>query len=118
MPRGVHSSGTDIFVRSHNKTQYEKSTRRSWLILGLASIALVLFSWRTTPTSWKTLASASHYSEFIARDSSVEDASNPAPEKNPVQLFSSNNLTDQVQWDQNSLVVKGQRVFLQCVHYT
>ena len=33
----------------------------------------------------------------------------------PQGLFLSNNLTDQVQWDSYSLVVKGQRIFLQFV---
>lgn len=31
--------------------------------------------------------------------------------------FSSNGLTDVVQWDSFSLIVKGQRIFLQYVHY-
>lgn len=33
----------------------------------------------------------------------------------PHQAVLSDNLTDQVQWDEFSLIVKGQRVFLQCV---
>ena len=30
--------------------------------------------------------------------------------------FSSDGFTDAVQWDSYSLIVKGQRIFLQCVH--
>ena len=35
----------------------------------------------------------------------------------PKEALLSDNLTDQVQWDEYSLIVKGQRIFLQLVLY-
>ena len=38
------------------------------------------------------------------------------PRQETGSSFSSDGFTDVVQWDSYSLIVKGQRIFLQCVH--
>ncbi|EIM81437.1 glycoside hydrolase family 35 protein [Stereum hirsutum FP-91666 SS1] len=101
-------------------------TSRKWttyLLVGIASCILT-FVW-ASPRSALPLAPASRISQFsdlVARGP-VESTSSPrrseqrthvteAVEANPQASFTTNNLTDQVGWDEYSLFLRGQRIIL------
>lgn len=108
--------GTNRSVRKRPWTTY--------LLFGVACCILT-FVW-VSPRSALPLvpaASISHLSGLTARDD-IEPLSTPrrseeithatteAVETPPQALFTTNNLTDQVGWDQYSLFLRGQRIIL------
>lgn len=81
---------------------FERHGTRRLLLLCLISLALVFV------TSKSTARSSGRAAEERTSDVAV-------PTLGTEQLFSSNGLTTEVQWDSFSLIVKGQRIFLQYV---
>lgn len=95
------------------------STFRRWSFLLCLSIALVYLTGGTSLRSWELPSSINAKLpslSLVAREKHTQDLEKVSSSLNtPAELFSSNGLTTVVQWDQFSLVVKGQRIFLQCV---
>jgi hypothetical protein len=90
---------------------------RRWAILLLVSISLVCLMGGTSLQSWERMNNISgKFSSFsfVAREQSAQGPESTPASVVPVhqELLSSNNLTEDVQWDEFSLVVKGQRVFI------
>lgn len=88
----------------------KKTTARSWLYLILISLACVFVSRKVpTPTTW--LDTLTGHPELSTRVFSVER------DVEPLQVtetsVNSTGLTDEVQWDEYSLLLRGQRIFLQ-----
>ncbi|KAI5120764.1 hypothetical protein M0805_004727 [Coniferiporia weirii] len=76
-------------------------SRFRWLSSAVLTTALVLLSFSSSALSLRARD---------ARDATGLTGRTTEPRAS--EAFSSNGLTDQVQWDQYSLVVKGQRIFL------
>ncbi|KAL5524689.1 hypothetical protein ACEPAF_9834 [Sanghuangporus sanghuang] len=90
----AHDAQKDSRMRSQLKPR--------WLSSAILTLALVLLSCFASASTARLrgLLPLAHGSREISKR--VE----------PQQLFSSNGLTDEVQWDQYSLIVKGQRLYL------
>lgn len=73
-----------------------------WLSSALLTLAFILLSCLAS-------ASTAQLKDILSPDRVARGNSKRVE---PQQLFSSNGLTDEVQWDQYSLIVKGQRIFL------
>lgn len=99
--------------RLEHRRFYSSAVKR-WIFLSVFSVGLVLLSygsfagriWRHTSHQVNAFAGepASVSYEFARAE--------PSEDITGAELFTSNGLTDQVQWDNYSLVVKGQRIFL------
>ena len=88
------------------------SSLRSWITLALVSAALVV----TSATRLRDVHGSPSISDVDAlpRELKNADSSVVLPEKRASQSpYKSDGYTDEVQWDQYSLIVKGQRIFLQ-----
>ncbi len=81
-----------------------KVSFRRWSLVALASIAILL------ATSGLAKQPSHVHRSSVALNAEL---SSDAPVPIDQSLLSSNGFTDEVQWDSFSLVVKGQRVFLQ-----
>ncbi|TFY54520.1 hypothetical protein EVG20_g9672, partial [Dentipellis fragilis] len=97
----------------------DKRKSRNWttyLLLGIVSLALsVTWILPTLPTSSLPQAlSGFHYRDLVARvfaSTERDESAVSAPSDAPKTLLS-NNRTDVVQWDEYSLILQGQRIFL------
>lgn len=83
-----------------------KGSFRRWSLFALASVAILLAT-----------SGLAKQPTIAHRSSIAPNAGVPSNALIPIDqgLLSSNGLTDEVQWDNFSLVVKGQRIFLQYV---
>jgi len=106
-----HGGKTRIELDS-NQCKTNLSSVRTWIYLALISIACVLAS-LSVPSGvplWPN--GLSHYIDLPARYLPVDNG-RASSEVSARTLFESNGRTDQVQWDNYSLILRGQRVFLQ-----
>ncbi|KAI0059604.1 glycoside hydrolase family 35 protein [Artomyces pyxidatus] len=82
----------------------------TWALLSVASLFSTL-AWispdvpSTIASSWPRFLSPSRYSAITSRVATPDVTA-------PQELFSSNNRTNEVQWDQYSLLLQGQRVLI------
>lgn len=86
----------------------KRNNFRYWACLGLLSIALVLVTRRGSSPSWDT---SLREIDIIQRDLRVEHDAEVRSQE-PVSLLTDNGRTNQVQWDNYSIMLRGQRIFL------
>lgn len=98
----AHSTG---YARSTTR----KSTIRTWFYVTLVSLFCVLASRKIPTSAWPD--ALNRYSDVTARFLHKEQEL-PSLAAAATSL-SSNGRTDEVQWDNYSLVLRGQRVFIQ-----
>ena len=93
----VEKAGHDGY--NHKRKEKMGSTSKlHWLSSAILTFVFLLISYSASVSTKRT-------DGLRTRDENAKRVDNQ-------ELFLSNNLTDQVQWDQYSLIVKGQRILL------
>jgi hypothetical protein len=97
---------------TYQRLQWRTSAVRPWIYIAFISIVCVLASCKAPLGSYLWRDGSNHYS--YASYMLVYDDNNPtSPAMTVRPPFENNGRTDQVQWDKYSLVLRGQRIFLQ-----
>ena len=96
---------------------------RRWTFLLFVSITLVYLTGGVSLRSWELSSSVSGKFpslSLVTREKPKQDLDSISSSVDAAaeELFPSNGLTKDVQWDQFSLIVKGQRIFLQFVLFS
>lgn len=95
-----------VFVQSKPKKG------RLWIVTGLISLLLVLFTPRFAPAAWSNSSlSFSEFPSILARSRSTSAVLSDSIESDSAEPQESLR-TDDVRFDNYSLILKGQRVFL------
>ncbi|KAI0263999.1 glycoside hydrolase family 35 protein [Gloeopeniophorella convolvens] len=107
-----HSMGGPGGAASMHGPRHVNMLAQAILVLVAIVLSFALFLPQSSSTLWSRSFSASHISDILARfspDFPAEELNLIAPVSD---VFTSNGRTDQVQWDNYSLVLQGQRVLI------
>jgi len=103
-----------VHPSAYKSSQSTTSTVKIWIYLALISIVCVLVSSKVPLGSSVWPDVLNYYSEVTTRYMPVYGYNDArSSEVTTTALLESNGRTDQVQWDKYSLVLRGQRIFLQ-----